>query len=307
MPLPSSACILLLLILTLGLGVARAAQADEVYTKHPIGSTTAPYGFVQYLPPDYKAKGKAKHPLVFFMHGLGELGDSANDLPKITVHGPFKHLIANDAIAKLIAAQSAIVIAPQGLKADNWWKTEKLTATLAFAIAQHPVDLDRVYVTGLSMGGGGTWAVATAMPEQVAAIVPICAAAGVGDVKKLRGIPIWAHHALNDGVVKFPDNTQRWFDAILKDLGVAPADGVLTGYGRSDKPWLASLTAKGWTWQEGAIAPTAGPKGALPSLMLTVHPDGSHDSWSRTYQNPAVWEWLFRQSRARRATVPAAQ
>ena len=277
----------------------------EVYTSHPLGSTPAPYGYLEYLPPTYKAKGKQKFPLILFLHGLGELGDSNKELDRVSGHGPLKHLKQNDQIAKLIIAQSAIVIAPQGLKADGWWRTEKLTATLAEIIKQHPIDPNRIYVTGLSMGGGGTWAVATAVPDLVAAIVPICGAARVGDYVKLRGMPIWAHHAIGDGVVKFPDNTQTWFEALVKDAGALPAGGVMTGYTQNDKNWLATLTPKGWAWQENVTLPTPGPKGALPPLLLSVYPDGSHDSWSRTYENAAVWEWLFRQSRANRTGVPA--
>lgn len=296
---PSFLCLFLLL------WVGSRLIGGEVYTSHAVGSTAAPYGYLQYLPPGYKAKGKQKYPLVLFLHGLGELGDSDKELAKVGNYGPLKHLRQNDAIAKLIVAQSAIVIAPQGLKADGWWRTEKLTATLAEIIKQHPIDSNRIYVTGLSMGGGGTWAVATAVPDQVAAIVPICAAAGAGNVSKLRGMPIWAHHSIGDGVVKFPDNTRAWFDALLKDGGAAPASGVMTGYTQNDKNWLATLTTKGWLWQEGATAPTLGPKGALPTLLLSVYPDVSHDSWSRTYENQAVWEWLFRQSRANRAGIAA--
>jgi dienelactone hydrolase len=295
--MPRLFCLILLSAIVTGL------VGGEVYTPRPLGSTPAPYGYLEYLPPGYQAKGKQKYPLLFFLHGLGELGDSDKDLPKVGNYGPLKHLRQNDQIGKLIAGQQAIVIAPQGLKADGWWRTEKLTGTLAAVIKQYQVDPNRIYVTGLSMGGGGTWAVATAVPDQVAAIVPICAAARVGDYQKLRGMPIWAHHAINDGVVKFPDNTQTWFEALVKDAGALPPGGVMTGYGRNDKNWLATLTPKGWLWQENVTVPTPGPKGALPPLLLSVYPDGSHDSWSRTYENQAVWEWLFKQSRDKRATV----
>src|ERR1043165_1709083 len=183
--------------------VAVHLTAGEVYTPRPLGSTPAPYGYLEHLPTGYQAKGKARYPLVFFLHGLGELGDSDKELAKVGNYGPIKHLRQNDQIGKLIDGQQDIVIAPQGLKADGWWRTEKLTATLAAVCKQYAVDPNRIYVTGLSMGGGGTWAVATAVPDQVAAIVPVCAAARVGDYAKLRGMPVWAHSAIGDGVVKF--------------------------------------------------------------------------------------------------------
>jgi predicted peptidase len=151
------------------------------------------------------------------------------------------------------------------------------------------------------MGGGGTWAMATALPDKIAAIVPICGAAkpGPGDAAKLHGMPVWANHAFSDPTVHFPEHTQAWFDALLTDLGAAPQGGVMTGYQHTDKPWIGVLGRKGWQWQEGTVPPPA--KEGAPTVLLTVYPDGSHDSWTRTYANPAVWSWLFAQSRAKRS------
>lgn len=270
--------------------LALSLPAAEPWTAVPMGTTDAPYGYLEHLPPDYRKHPKGRHPLVFFLHGLGELGDSAKDLAKVGKYGPLKLLADGDPVGRTIDQQSAIVIAPQGLKADKWWRTEKLTATLEAILKRHPIDPARIYVTGLSMGGGGTWAVATALPGRIAAIVPICGAARAGDAKKLRGLPIWAHHAINDPVVKFPDNTQTWFDGILKDVALVPAGGLLATRTATDKPWTGYLTPKGWLGQEGIAPPGPSP------LILTLHPDGSHDSWTRTYRNPAVWAWLFAQS-----------
>jgi len=272
-----------------------AAAASEPYTIHPIGSTEAPYGYLEHLPDGYATTAKAKYPLVFFLHGLGELGDSNKDLPRVAGAGPLKLIANHDKLSAIFAQQQAIVIAPQGLREDKWWKNEKMLATLAFIIRTHPIDLDRVYITGLSMGGGGTWGMATSIPDQLAAIIPICGAAGPGDVTKLHGLPIWANHALNDGTVKFPDTTKKWFDRILADLKLGPDGGVMTGYMHTDKPWTGK---QGWQWQEGTM-PANIPAKQL-QLVLTVYPDGSHDSWSRTYDNPALWAWLFAQTRAKR-------
>jgi predicted peptidase len=286
---------LLLLIVT---AMTLSAADSDAYVKHPIGSTRAPYGFIEHLPAAARqADNKATFPLVFFMHGHGELGDSNNDLPNLAKHGPFKHLIANDAIAKLIEQNQAIVIAPQGLKSDNWFKSDLLLATFAYVVATYPVDKNRLYVTGLSMGGGGTWALASAIPEQIAAAMPVCGAGKPGDVAKLRGIPLWAHHAADDPTVKFPDTTQATFDRILADLGVKRDGGVLGGLTAAGKTWTGSLSGKEWSWSEGAV-----PAGRLEAatLALSLYPNGGHDSWSRTYANPAVWTWLFAQRKATR-------
>lgn len=276
--------------------LSAAETNSDAYTKHPIGSTKAPYGFIAHLPPaGQNANKKANFPLVFFMHGHGELGDSNNDLPNLAQHGPFKHLVAHDEIGKLIDQNQAIVIAPQGLKSDNWFKTEHLLATLAYVIATYPVDKNRIYVTGLSMGGGGTWALCTAIPEQIAAAMPVCGAGKPdNNVAKLRGIPLWAHHASDDPTVKFPETTQAWFDQILADLKVTRDGGALAGLNAAGKEWTASLAGKEWKWSEGPV-----PAGKLETttLALSLYPNGGHDSWSRTYSNPAVWTWMFAQKK----------
>lgn len=297
----------LLVVATMTL-VSAADGAAPAYTKHPIGSTKAPYGFIEHLPPaaqksdkksEKQANKKALFPLVFFMHGHGELGDSNNDLPKLAQHGPFKHLVANDAIGKLLDQNQAIVIAPQGLKSDNWFKGEHLVATLKFVLETYPVDPQRIYITGLSMGGGGTWTICTTMPEHVAAAMPVCGAGKPNNnVDKLRSIPIWAHHALDDQVVKSPETTQLWFDQMLADRGVMRDGSTMGGLNLAGKSWTGSLAGKEWMWTEGLV-----PVGKLESqtLMFTVHPNGGHDSWSRTYANAEVWKWMFAQKRVVKA------
>lgn len=285
----------LLLIATMTLVTAADPAAPTAYVKHPIGSTKAPYGFIEHLPPAARqADKRAVFPLVFFMHGHGELGDSNQDLPRLTQHGPFKHLMANDAIGKLLDENQAIVIAPQGLKSDNWFKAEHLIATLQFVLETYPVDPQRIYVTGLSMGGGGTWTLATAMPDRVAAALPVCGAGKVAKADQLRGIPLWAFHALDDPTVKFANTTQAWFNAILVDQGIKRAGGVMGGAEIANHTWTGTLAGKEWIWQEGSA-----PSGTLTnaSLSLTVYPTGGHDSWSRTYADPAVWKWLFAQKK----------
>jgi poly(3-hydroxybutyrate) depolymerase len=283
-----------LLAAVLALGAIATLAAAEPYAIRPIGSTKAPYGYLEHLPADIAAAPRRKRPLVIFLHGLGELGDSDKQLPKVAGAGPLRLIARNDPLAKIFAAQSAIILAPQGLRADGWWKTEKLTAFLDHALATYPVDPDRVYVTGLSMGGGGTWALVTAAADRIAAAVPICGAAGPGNCAVLHAMPIWAFHAFDDQTVKFADNTQGWFDGILADRGARPVGGVLDGYVRNDKPATGTLDKTAWTWAAGdtPAAPVA-----RRALILTVYPTGGHDSWTRAYSDPALWPWLFAQKR----------
>ena len=292
--------LMMLLTVTFPFLLSAAEPGSAAYTSHPLGSTKAPYGFIEHLPyPATNAASKTVYPLVFFLHGHGELGDSNVDLPQLAKHGPFKHLVAGDAIGKMLEQNRAIVIAPQGLKSDSWFRPEQVLATLAYVVATYPVDKSRIYVTGLSMGGGGTWALCMTIPEQIAAAVPICGAGNVSsEVAKLRGIPLWTYHSIDDSVVKFPLTSQAWYDQILPSLGVKRNGGVMGGLELSGKTWTGTVVGKDagkeWKWTEGEV-----PAGKLETstLNLTVYPNGGHDSWSRAYANPAMWTWMFAQKK----------
>jgi len=144
--------------------------------------------YLLYLPPEYAQKDS--WPLMLFLHGAGERGDN---LERVKVHGP----------PKLIAAGKQfpfIVVSPQ-CPANRWWQPEDLTALLDEIVEKYKVDKERIWVTGLSMGGFGTWSLAAATPERFAALVPIC---GGGDpiwAKRLYQIPIWVFHGAKDPVV----------------------------------------------------------------------------------------------------------
>ena len=116
-----------------------------------------------------------------------------------------------------------MIVAP--LSSDWAWNVEALDALLDEVLKRYRVDLDRVYVTGNSMGGNGTWALAAKCPERFAAIAPIC---GVGDPSstgRLKGVPTWAFHGADDRVVP-PEKSERMILALKK----AGGDARLTVY-----------------------------------------------------------------------------
>src|SRR5699024_6921671 len=125
--------------------------------------------YLLYLPQDYKETGYKRWPLVLFLHGAGERGNDLeavkkNGLPKLVEEGrdfPF------------------IIVSPQ-CPAGLWWSTDDLNLLLNDLIQRYEVDIDRIYATGLSMGGFGTWEMAIRFPDRFAAIAPIC---GGGDPK----------------------------------------------------------------------------------------------------------------------------
>jgi predicted peptidase len=160
--------------------------------------------YLLYLPEEYGKEDKA-WPLVLFLHGAGESGD---DLEKVKIHGP----------PKLIAQGKKfpfVVVSPQS--ARGGWNPDMLNALLDDVTANYKVDRDRVYVTGLSMGGFGTWALAAAHPEKFAAIAPICGGGYPADARKIKDLPIWVFHGAKDTAVK-PERSEAMVKA-LKEAG----------------------------------------------------------------------------------------
>jgi predicted peptidase len=154
-----------------------------------------------YLPKDY-ATSHAKYPLLLFLHGAGERG---TDLEKVKRHGPPKE-IANGRDFPFI------VISPQCLE-FQFWDVHDLTGLLDDIEHHYRVDKDREYVTGLSMGGFGTFALLAHSPERFAAAAPIAGAADTNIAPRLAHIPIWATHGVKDAAVPF-DADQKIVDAI---------------------------------------------------------------------------------------------
>jgi predicted peptidase len=178
-----------------------------------------------------------------FLHGAGERGD---DLERVKIHGPPKLIEKGKAFP-------AIVVSPQ-CAAGRWWHSQllELTTLIDDIAAKYKVDKDRIYLTGLSMGGFGTWALAAYTPDRFAAIIPICGGGEVLGTRALAHVPTWVFHGAKDPIVPLT---------------------------RSEVMVQSLEKLKG-------------------NVKFTVYPDASHDSWTATYDNPEVWEWLLQQKRA---------
>ena len=146
-----------------------------------------------YLPSDYGKEQGKKWPLILFLHGAGERGD---DVSVVKKHGPPKLV---DGKTELAVAKF-IVVSPQ-CPANKWWQPHEVIALLDEVSQKHSVDADRVYLTGLSMGGFGTWETASRYPERFAAIAPICGGGDPRRVRSLRAMPTWVFHGDKDEAV----------------------------------------------------------------------------------------------------------
>jgi predicted peptidase len=195
--------------------------------------------YLLYLPEGYGKDDKA-WPLILFLHGSGESG---NDLQKVKKHGP----------PKLIESgrdYPFIVVSPQSSRGG--WNEEALNGLLDELVANYKVDKDRIYLTGLSMGGFGTWALAAAHPDRFAAIVPICGGGNPAAAAKLKDLPVWVFHGAKDTTVR-----PGLSEAMVKALKEAGAKEV----------------------------------------QYTLYPEAGHDSWSETYNNPELYQWLLKHKR----------
>ena len=160
--------------------------------------------YLLYLPEGYANDTAKKWPLLIFLHGSGEAG---TDLEKIKVHGP----------PKLIEQGKKfpfIIVSPQA-PPETGWQIEVLKGMLDDLRKKYRVDNDRLYLTGLSMGGFGTWNFSEKYPGEFAAIAPVCGGGDADKVWQLRHTPVWCFHGAKDDVVP-PSSSQRMVDSLRK-------------------------------------------------------------------------------------------
>jgi predicted peptidase len=236
----------------LGLAITSAKSADATVTNQQTKTfrreitRTLDANYLLFLPKGYNSGAEARWPLILFLHGAGERGTNLN---LVTVHGPPKIVLSNPEFR-------FIVVSPQ-CPPGQTWSDEVLLSLLGEISKEYRVDESRVYLTGLSMGGFGTWSLGLKHPDRFAAIAPIC---GGGDVlplllpdpavaKRLKQLPVWAFHGGKDTAVKLEESERMVSE--LKRLG-NPA-------------------------------------------KLTVYPDAGHDSWTQTYNDPALYDWFLDQ------------
>lgn len=156
--------------------------------------------------PEGYAKADKPFPLIVFLHGAGEVG---TNLDLVKKHGPPK-------IVETKKDFPFIVVSPQA--PEFGWKPDVLNALLDEVLANNKVDPDRVYLTGLSMGGYGTWAWAAANPHHFAAIAPICGGGNPAQAERLKNLPTWVFHGAKDAVVPLK-RSEEMVDAIKKAGG----------------------------------------------------------------------------------------
>ncbi|GAA4470193.1 alpha/beta hydrolase-fold protein [Novipirellula rosea] len=199
---------------------------DELSIQYTGGSYDNETFEYRLMKPETIEPGK-KYPLVLFLHGAGERGDDNTSQLKY-----FPTEMAGEANRK---AFPCFVLAPQCRNEKKWvdvdWSDHEATAMpespsdqmqaairmLERTIAEKPIDTSRVYLTGLSMGGYGSWDLTARHPEWFAAAIIVCGGGDDTQASKLVGLPIWVFHGDADSAV--PVQRSRKMVAAIKDAG----------------------------------------------------------------------------------------
>jgi predicted peptidase len=247
------------------------------------------------------AKAGGALPLVVFLHGSGERGSDNS--------AQLKHFAGWTATAEFQSRAPSFVLAVQ-CPSDESWATIDLKAmrergelpkmakdptpamravmqAIDAVLASKPVDRERVYLTGLSMGGFGAFDLAARRPELFAAVVPICGGGDPTTAPRLVGVPFFIAHGADDAIV--PVSLSR---KMAEALGAA-----------IDAAWRAERTGI-----VGSDPPKPMPK-RPPNPAYREYEGVGHDSWTPAYRfgEDGVLDWMFAQRRApaQRETAPA--
>ncbi len=212
--------------------------------------------YLLYLPEGYWDDPDRLWPLIFFLHGAG---DENNDSTYVLSRG----LPAVLHLGEQPEDFPFVVVSPQAFPGSAWWTGDTLAilnALLGEVIENYKVDPDRVYLTGLSMGGYGSWYLATAYPERFAAMVSVSGSGYRTDfipaeetLCRLKDVPVWAIHGALD-VISAPEASKLFASALQVTCGV--------------------------------------------EVKWTMYDDLGHGgAYERAYRDPELYAWMLEQSR----------
>lgn len=186
-------------------------------------SDGATVDYLLYLPKNYE-NGKSV-PMMLFLHGRGE---SNGPLSLVSKWGPPKMAASGEDFP-------FIIVSPQCPREDYWSsdvQVKRLKELLGKIESDYSIDKSKVYLTGLSMGGYGSWRMAAELPGKFAAVVPVCGGGKVEFAEKLVDTPIWVFHGDQDGAVPFQKSVEM-VDAIKKAGGTSIKFTSLEGIGHN--------------------------------------------------------------------------
>lgn len=175
-----------------------------------------------YYPEGYYSEEDRKFPLLLFLHGGGESG---GELGMLKTNGP----------PKLIAQGKEfpfLILAPQNPNARQWWNTRALKQLLDKVVLTNRVDPDRIYLTGLSRGGGAAWEMAVQYPDTFAALAVVCGMTPVPYASWInKQMAIWVFHGTEDKSIPVTESDEMV--ARLRDMGYSVKYSRYEGIGHN--------------------------------------------------------------------------
>jgi predicted peptidase len=238
---------------------AAPAEAKKVQTgflDRTVAVAGTEYKYQVFVPDNWT--DKQKWPVILFLHGAGERGDDGLIQTEVGI---------GTAIRRDRSRVPAIVVMPQCRK-DVWWASETMGAVAMAALAQAQKefhgDPQRVYLTGLSMGGYGTWYLAGKYPGKFAAIAPICGGILMPDLARKQS----------------PDDTKPYTEAAGK-IGKNTPTWIFHG---GDDPVVPPSESQ----RMAAAMKTLGGE-----VKYTEYPGVGHNSWEKAYAEPELFTWML--------------
>lgn len=222
-------------------------------------------GFYEYKPVDYTPT--KKYPVIVFMHGIGERGNGTTEISRVKAQGIPKYISYGHKMTFTWngKTETFLVLSPQLSSSYGSWPSFYAEEMIRYAKANLSVDTNRIFVTGLSLGGGGTWKYAIANPNNakaIAGLAPVCGTQQSGDYCNIAraNLPVYAFHSENDPTVSV-NATRNQVNAVNN------------------------------------CAPAVKP-------LMTIWPTGGHAMWDRAYdtvykwQSPNIFEWFLAQNKS---------
>ncbi len=225
----------------------------------------ASYGYRLLSPPEGAATPEGGWPLVVFLHGAGERGD---DNRSQLAHFPVR--MAGEAYRERFPCYLLAVQCPEGSSwSDFDWRSAEpapmreepepamraVMQAVENLVAEEPIDLTRIYLTGLSMGGFGSWDLAARRPEWFAAVAPICGGGDADAATAYKGLPIWAWHDEGDPVV--PVELSRRMVKAAEGAGAIVRYEETKGHGHASwEPAYETDQVPAWMFEQRRMAPS---------------------------------------------------
>ncbi len=259
-------------LLIAGLVLAPIFLFSQQVAKNLTATNGTYIGFWQYTPTDYSANPTTKYPLIIFLHGIGERGDGVNNLPSVLGQGIPKNINEGHTMRFFWNGkwETFLVLSPQLSTSYGDWQNFYVEEMIKYAKQNLRIDTDRIFLTGLSLGGGGVWRYASTsstFANELAGIAPVCGTCNMVNPANIANakLPVWAFHALDDGTVGSGCTTSSIQNINNNNPAVKP--------------------------------------------LMTLYASGGHYIWNRSfdtdynYHDPNLYEWFLGQNKSLPANV----